>query len=85
VAVVVRAIREARERAERKQTDEKLRRSEAYLAEAQRLSQTGSFGCTLSTGEMFWSEETFRIYAYDGSTRPALERVLQRIPPEDNL
>src|SRR6266481_1145776 len=83
VPSVVRAIREARERAERKQTDEKLRRSEAYLAEAQRLSQTGSFGCTLSTGEMFWSEETFRIYAYDGSTRPALERVLQRIHPED--
>src|SRR5258707_11434403 len=83
VPSVVRAIREARERAERKQTDEKLRRSEAYLAEAQRLSQTGSFGCTLSTGEMFWSEETFRIYAYDGSTRPALERVLQRIHPEN--
>src|SRR5713226_8854945 len=56
-----------------------LKRSEAYLTEAQRLSQTGSFGCTLSTGEMFWSEETFRIYGYDRSTPPAVERVIQRV------
>jgi PAS domain S-box-containing protein len=83
VPSVVRALREARERAERKQADEKLRRSEAYLSEAQRLSQTGSFGCNLSTGEMFWSEETFRIYGYDRSTQPAVERVLQRVHPED--
>jgi PAS domain S-box-containing protein len=80
---VLRALREARGRAERKQADEKLRRSEAYLTEAQRLSQTGSFGCNLSTGEMFWSEETFRIYGYDQSTQPAVERVLQRVHPED--
>ena len=83
VPSVVRALREARGRAERKQADEKLRRSEAYLTEAQRLSQTGSFGCNLSTGEMFWSEETFRIYGYDQSTQPAVERVLQRVHPED--
>jgi PAS domain S-box-containing protein len=83
VPSVVRALREARERAERKQADEKLRRSEAYLTEAQRLSQTGSFGCKLSTGEMFWSEETFRIYGYDQSTTPTVERVLQRVHPED--
>jgi PAS domain S-box-containing protein len=83
VPSVVRALREARERTERKQANEKLRESEAYLAEAQRLSQTGSFGCNLSTGEMFWSEETFRIYGYDRSTQPALERVLQRVHPED--
>jgi PAS domain S-box-containing protein len=60
-----------------------LRRSKAYLTEAQRLNRTGSFGCRLSTGEMFWSEETFRIYGYDRSTQPALERVLQRVHPED--
>src|SRR5260370_6807541 len=80
---VVRALREARERAEREQADEKLRRSEAYLTEAPRLSLTGSFGCTLSTGEMFCSEETFRIYGYDQSTQPSVERVLQRVHPED--
>jgi PAS domain S-box-containing protein len=83
VPSMVRALREAREKAERKQADEKLRRSEAYLTEAQRLSQTGSFGCKLSTGEMFWSEETFRIYGYDQSTTPSVERVLQRVHPED--
>jgi PAS domain S-box-containing protein len=80
---VVRALREAREIAEHKQADEKLRRSEAYLTEAQRLSHTGSFGCTPSTGEMFWSEETFRIYGYDPSTKPTMENVLRRIHPED--
>src|SRR6266404_2932879 len=51
--------------------------------EAQRLSQTGSFGCRLSTGEMFWSEETFRIYGYGPSTKPTVEHVLQRVHPED--
>src|SRR5258708_30663829 len=60
-----------------------LKRSEAYWTEAQRLSQTGSFGCRLSTGEMFWSEETFRIYGYDRSVQPSLERVLQRVHTED--
>jgi len=83
VPSVVRALREARERAEHKQADEKLRRSEAYLTEAQRLSNTGSFGCTPSTGEMFWSEETFRIYGYDQSTKPTVEHVLQRVHPDD--
>ena len=83
VPSVVRALREARERAERKQADEKLHRSEVYLTEAQRLSQTGSFGCNLFTGEMFWSEETFRIYGYDRSTQPSVERVLQRVHPDD--
>src|SRR6266436_4902389 len=68
---------------ERKRAEEKIRRSEAYLTEAQRLSQTGSFGCTLSRGEMFWSEETFRIYGYDQSTQPSVERVLQRVHPGD--
>jgi PAS domain S-box-containing protein len=68
---------------ERKQAENRLRRSEAYLAEAQRLSQTGSFGWTPSTGELDWSDETFRILEYDPSTKPAIERVLQRIHPDD--
>src|SRR5229473_1501758 len=62
-----------------------LQRSKAYLSEAQRLSQTGSFGCRLSTGEMFWSEETFRIYGYDRFIQPAVERVLERVHPEDRV
>jgi len=68
---------------ERKRAEERLRHSEAFLVEAQRLSHTGSFGCKVSTGEMTWSEETFRIYGYDRSTQPAVERVLQRVHPED--
>jgi formate hydrogenlyase transcriptional activator len=64
---------------------QELRRRDAYLTGAQRLSHTGSFGCKLSTGEMFWSEETFRIYGYDHSTKPSVERVLQRVHPEDRV
>jgi PAS domain S-box-containing protein len=60
-----------------------LRRSEALLAEAQKLSQTGSFGWNVSAGELFWSEETFRIVGYDLATQPTLERVFQRVHPED--
>ena len=60
-----------------------LRRSEAYLAEAQRLSRTGSFGWAVSTGELFWSKETFSILDYAESTRPTLERAFERVHPED--
>jgi C4-dicarboxylate-specific signal transduction histidine kinase len=59
------------------------RRSQAYLAEAQRLSRTGSFGWRPSTGEVIWSEETFRIFQYDQTTKPTMELVLQRVHPED--
>jgi PAS domain S-box-containing protein len=62
---------------------EKLQQSEAFLAEAQRLSHTGSFGWKPSTGEINWSEETFRIFQYDRSTKPNAELVLQRVHPED--
>src|SRR5712692_4336827 len=64
--------------------EEKLQQSEAYLAEAQRLSHTGSFGWKPSTGEIIWSEETFRIFQYDRSTKPTVELVLQRVHPEDS-
>ena len=60
-----------------------LRRSEALLAEAQKLSQTGSFAWNVSTGEIFWSEETYRIAGYDLTTKPTLELAFQRIHPED--
>src|ERR1700758_226635 len=58
-------------------------RSEAYLAEAQRLSHTGSFGWKPSTGELIWSEETFRVFQYDRTTTPTVELILQRVHPED--
>jgi PAS domain S-box-containing protein len=59
------------------------RRREAYLAAAQKLSKTGSFGWRIPSGEVYWSEETFRIYEYDSATRPTLELILQRVHPED--
>jgi len=63
--------------------EEKLKHSEAYLSEAQRLSHTGSFGWRVSTGEVTWSEESFRIFQYDRTTTPSVELVLQRVHPED--
>jgi PAS domain S-box-containing protein len=60
-----------------------LRRSEAYLAEAQRLSRTGSFGWSLSGGEIYWSDETYRLVGIDRAIRPTFERVFQRVHPED--
>jgi len=68
---------------ERRRAEEALRRSEAYLSEAQRLSRTGSFGWDVSTGKMYWSQETFRIFEYDLSTEPTFELVRRRIHPED--
>src|SRR6266404_2861886 len=63
--------------------EKKLQRSEAYLAEAQGLSHTGSFGWRVSSGEISWSEETFRIFQYDRTTKPTVELILQRVHPED--
>jgi signal transduction histidine kinase/HAMP domain-containing protein len=56
---------------------------EAYLAEAQRLSHTGSFGWNPSDGELVWSDEMFRIFDYDPRVKPTLELVLQRTHPDD--
>ena len=69
----------------RKLIEEELRRSETYLAEAQRLSQTGSFGWSPTSGELFWSEETFRIFEYDRATKPTVELLLERVHPEDTV
>jgi PAS domain S-box-containing protein len=68
---------------ELKRAEEALRRSEAYLAEAQKLSNTGSFGWNLSSGKIYWSQETFRIFGIDSATEPTLERVVDRTHPED--
>ncbi len=68
---------------ERTRAQEGLRRNEAYLAEAQKASRTGSFGWNVSSGELFWTDETFRILGYDRTTKPSLEAVLDRIPPDD--
>ena len=68
---------------ERKESEEKLRQSEAFLAEAQRLSRTGSFGRSVPTGEIIWSEETYRILGLPRDVKPTVEFVFERVHPED--
>jgi len=68
---------------ERKVMEEAIRRSEAYLADAPQLSQTGSFGWKPDTGEIVWSDESYRIFEYDRAEKPHIDMVLQRIHPQD--
>jgi len=68
---------------ERKATEEKLRRSEAYLAEAQKLAHTSSWAWNLATGELFWSEEHFRIFGLNSKTAKRLTNCFfQMIHPQ---
>ena len=68
---------------DQRQIEARLQLSEIYLAEAQRLSQTGSFGWNVDTGELIWSEETFRIFQCDRTIKPSLDLLVQRVHPED--
>ncbi|MGY4316834.1 PAS domain S-box-containing protein [Bradyrhizobium sp. JR3.5] len=68
---------------ERKQAENALQQSEMYLSEAQRLSHTGSFGWHVASGEVIWSEETFRIFGFDRAPSIKHATVLQRIHPDD--
>ncbi|MEW9584349.1 ATP-binding protein [Paraburkholderia sp. DGU8] len=60
-----------------------LRRSEAYLAEAQQLSHTGSFGWKVASGDLVWSKETYQIFGVDETVKPTIDLVLQRVHPDD--
>jgi len=67
-----------------KQRTEALRRSEGYLAEAQKLTHTGSWAWNVRTGVLFWSQEIFRIYNYQPQEmRPTWPQFFQRVHPED--
>ena len=66
----------------RKEAATEVAAKEAYLAEAQRLSHTGSFGWNAATG-FVWSDETFRIFELDRATAPTVEAIIQRTHPED--
>ncbi len=70
---------------EKKRAEEALRSSEAYLAEAQRLSRTGSWAWNAATGEpSYWSEECYRVLSFDPQDGlPRFEEFLQRIHPDD--
>jgi PAS domain S-box-containing protein len=67
------------------QSEAKLRESEAYLAEAQKLSHTGSWAWSPSTGEnRYWSDECFRLLGFDPAEgMPPFETFVQRIHPDD--
>jgi PAS domain S-box-containing protein len=67
----------------RKIIEEELRRSAAFLAQAQQLSRTGSFSWRVATDEITWSEELYRIYEFDPEIKITLELIRTRVHPED--
>jgi PAS domain S-box-containing protein len=69
---------------ERKRAEESLRKNEAYLAEAQRLSQTGSWAWSPDQDIRYWSEECYRVLSFDPQDGlPRFEDFFQRIHPDD--
>jgi PAS domain S-box-containing protein len=81
---VQRALREAEKKAELDRADAALRRSEGYLAEAERLTHSGSWARDIRTQDTFWSREMYRILGYDpAKVRPSLSNFLGRVHPED--
>ena len=86
VAIAIAAFLALKNKAGKDQLQEQVRllhRSEAFLAGAQRLSQTGSIGLELPGATMYWSDEARRIFEFDDSTRPSLDGMLDRTHPED--
>jgi PAS domain S-box-containing protein len=81
--VLKRIVGTAMDVTEHEHLTQELQRREAYLAEAQKLSHTGSFGWTVQTGEIVWSDETFRIFEFDPSVKPTLGLILERVHPDD--
>jgi PAS domain S-box-containing protein len=75
--------RKQAEAAERKRAQEKLRHTEAFLAEAQRLSSTGSFFWRMATDEITWSEQLYRIFEFEQGVPVTLELIGSRVHPED--
>jgi PAS domain S-box-containing protein len=70
----------------RRRADGELRSSEAYLAEGQRLTRTGSWAFNVASGRSFWSAEFFRIFELDpATTQPSLSAALERVHPMDRL
>jgi signal transduction histidine kinase/PAS domain-containing protein len=68
---------------QRQRAEEALMASEAYLAAAQKVSRTGSFGWSVPNGHIVWSDETFRILEHDPANKPTVQVILQRTHPDD--
>src|SRR6202034_2790996 len=75
------ALEKANEDLKASQAD--LQRRWLYLAEAQRLSHSGTFGWKVRTGELVWSDETYRILGFARETNPTLDLVFDRVHSED--
>ena len=67
----------------RKVIEEELRRSEAFLAQAQQVSRTGSFSWRVATDEITWSDELYRIYELEQGATVTFELIRTRVHPED--
>ena len=67
----------------RKNVEEELRRSAAFLAQAQQVSRTGSFSWRVATDEITWSEQMYRIYELEPGTTITLDVIRTRVHPED--
>jgi len=68
---------------ERKRAEEALRRSEAYLSEGQRLSHTGSWARCITSGEVYFSQESYRIFGFEPDSKVTLEAILGRVHPDE--
>jgi PAS domain S-box-containing protein len=68
---------------ERRRAEEALRRSEAFLAEGQRLGQIGSYSWRVETDEIKWSNELYRIYEFEVGVPLTLEQIRTRVHPQD--
>ncbi|WP_223216666.1 PAS domain-containing sensor histidine kinase [Paraburkholderia phenoliruptrix] len=68
---------------DRKRAEQALERSEAFLRDAQQLSRTGSIAMRFPAGEMWWSDEAYRILGYSRDTRPSIDALLARVHPDD--
>jgi PAS domain S-box-containing protein len=81
---VTRALREAQERAERARAETSLQRSEAFLAEGQRISHTGSWTWNVVSGKVTWSDEHYRIFGFDPEkTEASFQMFMETVHPED--
>ncbi|CAG2133328.1 ATP-binding protein [Cupriavidus plantarum] len=77
------ALRMLADMAQRRVAEAALARSEAFLAEAQKLSKTGSIFIRFPEGAMAWSTESYRIFGYPSTEEAHLNRIMPRVHPDD--
>jgi len=68
---------------ERKQAEDELRRSEAFLAQGEAISDTGSFFWNLEAKQFRWSEQLYRIFEWEPGSLVTIRRIASRVHPQD--